>query len=314
MKLYYFSRPPTSGMQNLSEISLVSKLPAVCIGEFVGVFLLVFLGTSAVTVATIFNAFNDLFQVACIWGIAVILAIYITRHLSCAHLNPAVSLGMTLAGRMEPRLLPWYMGAQLLGGIAAGVVVLLIFHGPIAQYEVANSIIRGTPKSVRTAMFFGEYFPNPGMAPIWLKTSIATGMLAEGIGTFLLVIIIFSLTEGCNVGRPNEGSSPIFIGAALTAIISIIGPLTQAGLNPARDLGPRIVAYLAGWGSIAIPGPKGGFFVVYVVAPLMGGVLASIVWRFALAPLMRQKVSQSSCSCDSERIVLPQNSSPTLNK
>lgn len=62
-------------------------------------------------------------------------------------------------------------------------------------------------------------------------------MFAEAIGTFLLVILIFSLTEGCNVGRPSEGVSPVIIGGAVTVIISIIAPLTQAGLNPARDFG-----------------------------------------------------------------------------
>lgn len=313
MKLYNFARSTDLTNQNLSKIGFISKLPAICFGEFLGVFLVVFLGTSAVTVSTIFHAFSGLFQVACIWGIAVILAIYATRHLSCAHLNPAVSLGMTLAGRMESRLLPWYIAAQFLGGIAAGATLLIIFQSSISQYEFANNIIRGAPKSIATAMFFGDYFPNPGMAPTWLKISVTTAMLAEGIGTFLLVMIIFSLTEGCNVGRPNEGSSPVFIGGAVTVIISILAPLTQAGLNPARDLGPRIVAYLAGWGSIAIPGPEGGFFVVYVVAPLIGGIFASILWRFALAPLMSQRASQSSCSCDSDRMRSPRISSPAPN-
>lgn len=275
----------------------MGKLAAVCFGEFLGVFLLVFIGTSSVAVAVLFDVFSSPVQVAFVWGIGVILAIYATRHLSCAHLNPAVTIGMVLAGRMEGRLLPWYLASQLLGGIAAGCMLLLLFSGAIHQYESANAIMRGAPESVRTAMMFGEYFPNPGTAPEWLKVSTVQAMFAEGVGTFLLVLLIFSLTEGCNVGRPSEGVSPVFIGGAVAAIISIVSPLTQAGLNPARDFGPRLVAYFAGWGAIAIPGPHGGFFLVYLVAPIIGGASAAAIWRFVLVPLLQQRTAHLSCEC-----------------
>lgn len=98
-----------------------------CFGEFLGTFILVFFGTSSVAVAVLFNAFSGLVQTALVWGVGVTLAIYATRHLSCAHLNPAVSLGMVLAGRMKPRLLLPYWGAQLSGAMLAGGCVLLLF-------------------------------------------------------------------------------------------------------------------------------------------------------------------------------------------
>lgn len=275
----------------------MKRLSPVCFGEFLGVFILVFFGIGAVAAAVLFNAFSGLMQVALIWGLGVTLAIYATRHLSCAHLNPAVSVGMVLAGRMEPRLLPWYVGSQLLGGIVAGATLLMLLNVPIAQFEVANGIVRGTPESVRTAMMFGEYFPNPGMAQPWLKIGIGTAALAEALGTFVLVTIIFFLTEGCNVGRPAEGVSPLFIGGTVTMIISVLAPLTQAGLNPARDFGPRFVAYLAGWESVAIPGPQGGFFVVYVAAPLLAGAAAAAFFRFVVMPLMQARATQLECSC-----------------
>ncbi len=276
----------------------MKKLSAVCFGEFLGTLILVFFGISTVAAAVLFNAFSGLMQVALIWGLGVTLAIYATRHLSCAHLNPAVSLGMVLAGRMEDRLLPWYVGSQLLGGMAAGALLLLLLNIPISQYEAANAIVRGTPESVRTAMMFGEYFPNPGMAQPWLSIGIGTAALAEAVGTFALVTMIFLLTEGCNVGRPAEGVSPVFIGGTVTAIISILAPLTQAGLNPARDFGPRFVAYLAGWGPIAIPGPQGGFFVVYIAAPLLAGAAAAAFFKIVIVPLMDIKATQLTCSCE----------------
>ncbi len=276
----------------------MKRLAAVCFGEFLGVLLLVFLGTSAVAVAVIFKAFSGLMEVAIIWGLAVTLAIYGTRHQSCAHLNPAASLGMVVAGRMDPRLLPWYLAAQTVGGIAGGVLVLLLFNGQIAQFEAAHGILRGSPESIKTAMMFGEYFPNPGMAPEWLDVSMGTAALAEAIGTFILVTMIFLLTEGCNVGRPADGLAPVFIGGTVAVIIGVLAPLTQAGLNPARDFGPRMVAFVAGWGEIAIPGPRGGSFIVYVLGPLLGGITAALCFRFLIMRLMQERSRALGCVCD----------------
>ena len=268
---------------------------AVWFGEFLGTFLLVFFGTSAVAAAVILGAFDSGFQVAIIWGLGVTLAIYATRHLSCAHLNPAVSLGMVLAGRMAPRLLLPYWSAQLLGAVAAGAVVLLVFQGAIAGFEDAHGIVRGGPESVRTAMLFGEYFPNPAQPQPWFQVSLATAMLVEFLGTFLLVTLIFLLTEDCNVGRPGSGNAPIFIGATVAVLIAVTASFTQTGINPARDLGPRLIAALAGWGQVAIPGPKGGFFWVYILSPLLGGAAAGLGFHHVLAPMMEAKEAGGDC-------------------
>ncbi len=283
-----FSDPPRTMKQNL----------AIYFGKFLGTFLLVFFGTSIVAASVLFNAPVGLVQVAAIWGLGVTLAIYATRHLSCAHLNPAVSLGMVLAGRMRPSLLFPYWISQLVGGLAAGACVLLLLNSSITGYECANGIVRGTPESVKTAMLFGEYFPNPGFSMPWFDLSVDTAMLVEGVGTFLLVIMIFLLTEGCNVGRPSDGVSPVFIGGTVCVLIAITAPLTQTGINPARDFGPRVIAYLAGWGPVAIPGPKGGFFWVYILAPLMGGAVAAFCFRFVIAPLMAARGSEEICACN----------------
>jgi glycerol uptake facilitator protein len=147
-------------------------------------------------------------------------------------------------------------------------------------------------------MLFGEYFPNPGFSLTWFEVSKATAMIAEGLGTFILVTMIFLLTEGCNVGRPGEVLAPIFIGATVSALIAVTAPLTQTGINPARDFGPRLVAYFAGWDKIAIPGPHNGFLGVYIVAPLIGGGTAAGFFRFILAPLMNAKNRELDCRCD----------------
>lgn len=88
---------------------------------------------------------------------------------------------------------------------------------------------------------FAVYFPNPS-APLTAQVSLPLAFSVEALGTFLLVTIIFFLPEDCNVGRPPRDIAPVFIGLTVMGMISVVTPLTQAGLNPARDLGPRLVS------------------------------------------------------------------------
>lgn len=259
------------------------------IGEFIGTFLLVLFGCGSVAVTVLFKSHQGLFQIAVVWGIGVTLAIYATRHLSCAHLNPAVTFAMAASGRMKKDLVPTYITAQLLGAFIAALVLLSIFNPSIVAYEQSNNIIRGTPASIETAKMFGEYYGYPDNV---VKTSMPLAMFAEGFGTFLLVFIIFALTEGCNTGRPDDSVAPLFIGLTVSSIICLIAPLTQAGLNPARDFAPRVVAWLFGWGSAAFPDNTGGFFFVYILAPIIGGLVAGITFTRVIEPLMNRKVTQ----------------------
>ena len=265
------------------------------IGEAMGTFVLVLFGCGAVAVSVLFAAHQGLMQVAAAWGIGVTLAIYLTRHLSCAHLNPAVSLAMVASGRMSLRKLPLYLMAQFAGAILAGLTLYALFGPSIAAYENAHGLVRGTAESVKTAMMFGEYYPNPGAAAV---VSLPLAMAAEALGTFLLVLMIFALTEGCNVGRPDNALAPVFIGVTVTSIICLIAPLTQAGLNPARDLGPRLVAWLMGWGDAAFPDRVGGFFHVYLLAPFAGGILAALFFVRVLEPAMKQPSARCACAAD----------------
>jgi glycerol uptake facilitator protein len=262
------------------------------IGESLGTFLLVLFGCGSVAGSVLFGSYQGLMQIALAWGIGVTLSIYLTRHLSCAHLNPAVSLAMVLSGRMAFRKLPVYLSAQFIGAALAGLAIYAMFAPSIEMFENAHQIVRGTEASVRTAMMFGEYYPAPGGSA---TVSFSLAIFAEGFGTFLLTLMIFALTEGCNVGRPDNALAPVFIGLTVTAIICLIAPLTQAGLNPARDFGPRIVAWTMGWGDAAFPDRIGGFFHVYVLAPLIGGVLAALFFVRVLEPAMASPAEECEC-------------------
>jgi glycerol uptake facilitator protein len=265
-------------MSDESRDSLGSALVA----EAFGTFLLVFFGIGSVHVAVFTGALAGLGQVALVWGLGVGLAIYATAAVSGAHLNPAVSLAFAVfRGFSWKRLLPYCL-AQLAGAIAAAAVVFGLFHAWIGRFEAAQGITRGEPGSQRSAMAYGEYFPNPDVAGVdaaaFALVSHTQAFAAELIGTALLVMFIFALIEPRNGNAPTGRGVAFPIGFAVSAIICIVAVLTQAGLNPARDFGPRLFAYFAGWGPIAIPGPRGGFFTVYIVAPLIGGLLGAAAY------------------------------------
>jgi glycerol uptake facilitator protein len=264
-------------------------------GEVLGTFLLVLFGCGSVAVSVLFNAHQGLMQIAIAWGIGVTLSIYLTRHLSCAHLNPAVTVAMVLSKRMASRNLPAYITAQFLGAFLAGTAIYLLFSPSIAAFESAHNIVRGSVESVQTAKMFGEYYAAPGSTSV-VSLPLAIGV--EAFGTFLLVLMIFALTEGCNVGRPSDALAPLFIGLTVSSIICLLAPLTQAGLNPARDFGPRMVAWIFGWGSAAFPDQSGGFFLVYILGPLIGAGAAAAFFLYAFEPASKQL--SAKCNCNNE--------------
>ncbi|ETX05898.1 MAG: hypothetical protein ETSY2_20290 [Candidatus Entotheonella gemina] len=285
--------PQMPSQDNTTQPAL-PPLPQALTGEGLGTYLLVLFGTGSVAAAVLTGALQGLWQVAVVWGFGVTLAIYASAALSGAHLNPAVSLAFVLwRGREFParRLVP-YIAAQLVGAVLAGATVAALFYRFIERFEHAKDIVRGMPGSELSAMIFGEYFPNPAMfgtgAAAHALVSPWQCALVEGFGTAILVLVIFALTSPNNSIAPKANLVPFFIGFTVAVLISLFAPLTQAGWNPARDFGPRLVAYVLGWGEIAIPGPRGGFW-AYIVGPLIGGPIGGLVWqltgqRFLAAP------------------------------
>ncbi|MBL4653968.1 MAG: aquaporin family protein [Flavobacteriales bacterium] len=242
------------------------------LGEYIGTFILVLFGCGAVASAVLLNAFGSLLEVAIIWGIGVTVAIFAVRNVCPAHLNPAVSIAMALFGNLPLKKLPFYIACQFVGAFSAAALLYFIFGDTIVMFEQTNNIVRGTIESSQTAMIFGEFFPNPSFAD---KVSISwlEAMILEGIGTFILVFVIFRLTEK---KEQIDNFTPILIGLTVTLIICLIAPYTQAGLNPARDFGPRLFAYLTGWGNTAFPIAPFSFFTVYILGPIVGGLGAGL--------------------------------------
>jgi glycerol uptake facilitator protein len=264
-------------------MSVHRALPRALAGEILGTYLLVLFGTGSVAAAVLTSAQVGLWQVAVVWGFGVTIAIYASATLSGAHLNPAVSLAFALLRRHDfplTRLLP-YVGAQLIGAMLASATVAALFWPFLLRFEAAKGLVRGAPGSELSGMVFGEYFPNPAMfgtdAAARVLVSPWQAACVEGFGTAVLVLVIFALTTPKNRDAPSANLVPFFIGFTVAVLISLFAPITQAGWNPARDFGPRVVAYLLGWGNIAIPGPSGGFW-AYIVGPLIGGPLGGLAW------------------------------------
>jgi glycerol uptake facilitator protein len=252
-----------------------------CVAEIVGTLFLVFFGTGAVYVAVLTGSLTGLWQVGVVWGVAIALAIYAVSAISGAHLNPSVTVAVAVLRDFPWRKAGPYILSQLAGAFLAACILYFLFGGVLKAYEEEKKIVRGGYGSEQSAMVFGEYFPSPGLgtdAKAFAKVTETQAMAAEGVGTALLVFFIFALTDDRNRNRPDGTFFAPFIGITVTILICVIAPLTQAGFNPARDFGPRLLAYFAGWGSVAIPGPRGGFFTVYILSPIVGGIVGGLIY------------------------------------
>jgi glycerol uptake facilitator protein len=261
--------------------------PAWAVGEFAGTFLLVFFGCGSVAAAVLTGAQAGIFQVAIVWGLGIATAIHLTGGLSGAHLNPAVTLALATGGGFPWRRVPGYLAAQNLGALAASGVLYAAFAGPLRAFEAARGIVRSAPGSEASAMIFGEFFPNPGGKPLAAgvreTVSHATAFGIELAGTAILVLAILGVTHPKNPARPGTLTAAS-IGLTVTLLISLFGPLTMAGFNPARDFGPRVFSSLAGWGAVPFTANGPGWLTVYIVAPIAGGQLGALAFRAFFRP------------------------------
>jgi len=266
----------------LANDAIMKWIPAWWTGECLGTFLLVFFGCGSVCAAVTTGAQVGIFQIAIVWGLGIATAIHLTAALSGAHLNPAVTVSMaTWSDFPKSRVLP-YVAAQMLGAFVAAAVLYVVFGDALRAYEGAHGIVRGAPGSEASAMVFGEFFPSPGGQPLTIearaRATARTAFCAEVIGTAVLLLVIFCAADEQNRSRPTFLMAFV-IGLTVTLLISLLGPLTQACLNPARDLAPRIFSSLAGWGKVPFETNGHGWWSVYVVAPILGGLLGGGIYH-----------------------------------
>ena len=262
-------------------------IPAWVIGEFIGTFILAFFGCGSVCAAITTGAQVGVFQVAIVWGLGITTAIYLTASLSGAHLNPAVTISMAAWGGFPKSRVVGYIATQMTAAFVAAALLHVIFGGAIREFESKNGIVRGQPGSEASAMVYGEFYPNPQGKPLKEgnpgRMSQGRAFIAEVVGTALLLLVIFGATDTRNHNRPQILTAAT-IGLTITMLISLLGPLTMACFNPARDLGPRLFSSLAGWGSVPFTANGMGWLTVYIIAPVVGGLLGGGIYRAFLRP------------------------------
>lgn len=234
-------------------MSLMKKVSA----EFLGTFWLVLGGCGSAVLAAKFGGEGNplgigFLGVALAFGLTVLTGAYAFGHVSGAHFNPAVSVGLWAGGRFPAAELLPYIVAQVLGGIVAGFVLL--------------QIAQGSPGFAIDASAAGAFASNgygtlsPG------GYSLAAALLTEVVLTAVFLIVILGATHG----RAPAGFAPIAIGLTLTLIHLISIPVTNTSVNPARSTG---VALFAGAGAL-------GQLWLFWVAPLAGGLLGGFIARW----------------------------------
>lgn len=221
------------------------------IAEFFGTFWLVFGGCGSAVLAAAFPDVGiGLLGVSAAFGLTVLTMAYTIGHISGCHLNPAVSIGLAAGGRFDPKELPVYILAQVVGAVAGAGVLYVIASGQ-PGFELGGFASNG----------FGEHSPG--------GYSMVSALVAEIVLTFFFLFVIHGATDS----RAPAGFAPIAIGLCLTLIHLVGIPVTNLSVNPARSTGPAL--FVGGWALTQLW--------LFWVAPIVGGVLGALTYRFVAA-------------------------------
>ena len=217
------------------------------LAEFLGTFWLVMGGCGSAVLAAAFPELGiGLAGVSLAFGLSVLTIAYSLGHISGAHLNPAVTVGLWAGGRFSAKDAAPYIVSQILGGIAAAAVLYFIATGNGS--EIGNFAANG----------FGEHSPG--------KYSMGAGIVTELVMTFFFLIIILGATDK----KAPAGFAGIAIGLALTLIHLISIPVTNTSVNPARSISQAV--FVGDWAILQLW--------VFIVFPIVGAALAGFVYKF----------------------------------
>ncbi|CNG33224.1 glycerol uptake facilitator protein [Yersinia enterocolitica] len=265
-----------------------STLKGQCIAEFLGTALLIFFGVGCVAALKLAGASFGQWEISIIWGLGVAMAIYLTAAISGAHLNPAVTIALWLFACFDRRKVLPYIVAQVAGAFCAAALVFGLYYNLFIDFEQTHQIARGSVESLNLAGIFSTY-PNPHI-------SVFQAFLVETVITAILMCLILALTDDGN-GIPRGPLAPLLIGILIAVIGGSMGPLTGFALNPARDFGPKLFAYFAGWGEVAF---TGGRDIPYFLVPILGPIVGALVGAFGYRALIGRHLPCDVCVADDE--------------
>ncbi|WP_373819192.1 MIP/aquaporin family protein [Glaesserella sp.] len=255
------------------------SLKAACIGEFIGTGLIIFFGAGCVAAVVVGGATMGLWEISIMWGLAVAMAVYASAGLSGAHLNPAVTIALWKFASFDGKKVLPYIISQVYGAFCAAALVYFLYRDLFIATEAAQGIVRG--EGVGVAGVFSTY-PNPAI-------SVAQAFAVEVVITAVLMALIMALTDDGN-GIPRGAIAPLLIGLLIAVIGGSMGPLTGFAMNPARDFGPKLFTFLAGWGDVAFTGGRDiPYFLVPIFGPIVGALLGGFIYKHLIGKNLPSK-------------------------
>jgi MIP family channel proteins len=239
------------------------------LAEFFGTFILIVFGVGVVAQVVLSKgAAGSTLSINIAWGLAVTMGCYVAAGVTGAHLNPAVTLALAVHRRFPwNKVLPYSL-AQLAGAFIASAVVFVTYREALHAFDNGVRQVIG-PQG--TAGIWATY-PQPFLSVF------PGGFIDQVVGSALLVGVIFAFTDTRNSPAP-AGLAPVVVGLLVLLIGATYGFNSGYAINPARDLGPRLFTFVAGWGSDVFRAGNGWWWVP-IVAPCVGGVAGGWAYDF----------------------------------
>lgn len=251
----------------LRKCQIRSQLVRECMAECLGVYILILFGCGTVAQVTTSREKNgDYLSINLGFALGVTFGIFASRGVSGAHLNPAVTLSLCVLGRHPWIKLPFYVFFQVVGAFLAAATVALQYYDAIQTFSGGQLTVTG---STATAGIFSTYPAD--------YLSLWGGIVDQVIGTAALLLCVLSLGDQKNGSLP-DGLQPVLVGAVVLVIGLSMGSNCGYALNPARDFGPRLFTYIAGWGADVFRA-GGGWWWVPIVAPCVGALLGTLIYQ-----------------------------------
>jgi glycerol uptake facilitator protein len=256
------------------------------LAEFFGTMVLILFGCGSVAMVVLFGSNPPIpgevvkggyTNIVLGWGLAVTFGIYVAGTVSGAHLNPAVTLALAATKRFPWSKVPHYILGEFAGAFVAALLLFIVYHAKWIQVD---------PNLDHTTGIFSTFPAVPGFWP---------GFFDQVVGTALLVGLIFAVIDKLNM-QPGSNLAPIIIGLIVLAIGISFGGMNGYAINPARDLGPRLFAVVAGFKNNGLTDGT-GVWLPPVVGPIVGGLLGG----FAYDLFIGKALIQAHAVVESER-------------
>jgi glycerol uptake facilitator protein len=288
-------------------IGRITGLYGELMSEFLGTFVLIAFGDGVVAMAVaalpgsgrtagptvIFQAAGDWLLITWGWAMAVAFGVWVAGGVSGAHLNPAVTLAFAVRRKFAWRKVLPYWGAQVVGAFVGAALVFLVYHSAIDAFNLAAKTPRSGGQALSTYSIFATFPAAYFHGAVWGP------LIDQIVGTAFLLIFVVALIDMRNTAV-GSNLAPLAIGLAVAAIGMSYGANAGYAINPARDFGPRLFAYFAGWGKVALPGTYhlGGlnfsdYFWIPIVGPLIGGIVGVILYDLFIGDVLHARLKMT---------------------